>query len=125
MKALIVDSSLQIVQRLEEMLLTTKATSAVFISDNYENGLQLFNENKPDIVLIGISLPEDRSIKLLVEIKTMVYKIPVIILSASMHSYIHHQCRLLGADYILDKYYEFEKIPAVINGIAGIAGKYR
>jgi two-component system chemotaxis response regulator CheY len=119
MRVLIVDSSIQIVRRLEEMLLAAKTTRIVYSSDSYEQALQIFTENKPDVVLLSISLPENQSIKLLGEIKAVVYKTSVIILSINMNQYIHEQCIMLGADYFFDKYYDFEKIPVVINRIAG------
>lgn len=119
MRILIIDSSIHVMQRLEEMILAVNVASFICISDSYETGLQIFIQNKPDVVLLGISLPENRCIKLLEEIKKDFLTVPVIILSISTNAELHYQCLQLGADYFLDKYYEFEKIPAVIMEIAG------
>ena len=117
MKVLIIDSSVQIVSRLEEMLLNAKAITLVCFCAHYGNGLQVYNETRPDVVVLGISLPETQSVKMLGEIKAVRFATPVIMLTTSMNGYILEQCRLLGADYFLDKYYDFEKIAGVINSI--------
>ncbi|MEO5681722.1 MAG: response regulator [Chitinophagaceae bacterium] len=117
MKVLIIESSAHIASRLEEMIAAAQLTSAIYISGSYENGAVIFHEKKPDVVLLSISLPEDKSLQLLAEIKAAAYKTRVIVLSRNIDLYIHEQCLLLGADYFLDKYYEFEKIPAVMQGI--------
>jgi DNA-binding NarL/FixJ family response regulator len=88
-------------------------------SSSYENSRQLLKELKPDVVLLGISLPENESLQLLVEIKSAVYSSAVIVLSANTNPFFYQQCSLQGARHFLDKYYEFEKIPELIRGIAG------
>jgi DNA-binding NarL/FixJ family response regulator len=122
MKVLIVDNSLQIVRRLEELLLTAISGVTVASSSSYENGRQLLKELEPDVVLLGISLPENESLQLLVEIKSAVYSSTVIVLSANTNPLFYQQCSLQGAHHFLDKYYEFEKIPDLINAITD-AGK--
>ena len=122
MKVLIVDNSLQIVRRLEEMLLTAISGVTVSGSSSYGNGRRLLKELEPDVVLLGISLPENESLQLLVEIKSAFYSSTVIVLSTNTNPLFYQQCALQGAHYFLDKYYEFEKIPDLINAISD-AGK--
>lgn len=117
MKVLIADKSLQIARRLEEMLLTTVNGITVYSTSSYEHWQQRLLEQQPDIVLLGISLPENECLQLLAEIKKTVRKITVIVLSANLNPLFYEQCRALGAHYFLDKYYEFEKIPELINTI--------
>ena len=101
------------------MLLAMEMRVAINSSDSYKTGFEAFKENKPDVVLLGISLQEENSMELLSKIKTFDRTIPVIVLSLNINDNIHEQCLGLGADFLLDKYYEFEKIPEVINSIAG------
>lgn len=118
MKVLIADKSLQIVRRLEEMLLSTVNGVAVCSTSSYENWQQRLHKQQPDIVLLGISLPENECLQLLGEIKRAARKITVIVLSTNSNPLFYEQCRALGTHYFLDKYYEFEKIPDLINSIA-------
>jgi len=67
---------------------------------------------------LGISSPEEKSIKLLNNIKALNKAIPVIILSLNMNDDLYEQCKQLGSDFFLDKYYEFQEIPAIIKRIA-------
>ena len=117
MKVLIADKSMQIVRRLEEMLLSTVNGVTVCSTSSYENWQQRLHEQQPDIVLLGISLPEKECLQLLAEIKRGAQKVTVIVLSTNSSPLFYEQCRALGAHYFLDKYYEFEKIPDLINSI--------
>ncbi len=120
MQVLIVDSSVQIARRLEEMLSEVNSITAVYTSVSYEDAILLFIENRPDVVLLCTGLPENKSIELLREMKTAVYRTTVVVLSVNTDEYLHEQCRLLGADCLLDKYLDFEKIPDVIDDISDI-----
>lgn len=117
MKVLIADKSPQIVRRLEEMLLNTVSGVTVTSTSSYENWLQRLYEERPAIVLLGISLPEKECLQLLGEIRKTAQEITVIVLSATMNPLFYEQCRALGVRFFLDKYYEFEKIPDLINAI--------
>ena len=115
MQVLIVDSSSHIILRLEEMLADTPVVTVVHTSVSYENAIRLFIENKPDVVLLCAGLPDNKSLKLLSEIKAGFSKTNVVVLFTNTDECMHEQCRLLGADYLLDKYQDFEQIPGVIN----------
>ena len=117
MRLLIIDGSVEIIRRLEELLSELTTISAIHTSASYEKGIKLFKENRPDIVLLDIFLPENKSLKLLGEMKAARYKKSIIILSNDSKDY-QELCHLLGVDYLLDKYHDFDKIPGVINGIS-------
>jgi len=118
MRVLIADKSDLIIQRLEELL-----SEIIFIlgtdkACSYEEALQLFKQNKPDVVVMDMNLPDNTSYQLLKEIKESSPKTVVIIMFIDSDEYIIQQCKKLGADHFFDKYHEFEKIPVVINEIA-------
>ena len=119
MKVLIVDSSIRIMERLEEILSEAENITAIHRALSYEEAIKLFKENKHDAVLLDIYLPGNESFKLLKEIKQTGFKTSVIILSIQTDNYVQERCKLLGADFFFDKYNDFEKIPGVINAIAG------
>ncbi len=113
MKILIADSSIFILDRLENLLLETFSNAAVLRAGSYKDAMMLFKEQLPGIVLLDVSLP--RSLSLLGEIKKRQSKTCVIVLSIQIDLKIHEKYSLRGADFFLDKYYEFEKIPGIIK----------
>lgn len=115
MQVLIVDNSLLIIQRLEELLSETTIISRMYRAAFYKEALELFMLNRPDIVVLDISLPQNASYQLLKEIKNINPAAIVIILSIHIDEYTQQQCSMLGADFFFDKYHEFEKISEVVN----------
>ncbi len=118
MRVLIADRSELIVQRLEELL-----SEIIFIlgtdkAFSYEEALQLFKQNRPDVIVMDMNLPDNISCQLLKEIKEYAPKTVVIVMFIDQDEYVLQQCKKLGADFFFDKYHEFEKIPVVINEIA-------
>ena len=114
MQVLLVDNSLLILQRLEELLTDAAVHSGIFSASSYKDALELFMHQQPGIVVLDINLPQNASYRLLKEIKEMAPATIVIILSIHTDEYIQQQCLMLGADFFFDKYHEFEKIPEII-----------
>jgi DNA-binding NarL/FixJ family response regulator len=115
MQVLIVDNSIQIIERLEEILFEAGNIAAIHKASSYEEAKKLFKENKYDAVLLDNDLPGNESLKLLKEIKKTGEKTCIIILFTHMDNYIQEQCKYLGVDFFLDKYCDFEKIYGVIK----------
>ena len=115
MNTLIVESSVQIIERLAEMLLETGNVKILHLADSYDEGVKLFNEKKPDIVLLDMRLPENNSVKLLKEVKEKKPDTTVIALTIYTDDNFQQECKSHGADHIFDKYLEFEKIPILID----------
>jgi len=117
MKILIIDNSLEMIGRLEEIISEVPVRPIIFGALSYDAALKSFKENMPEVVLLDISLSGNRAIKILKEIKEIEPGTVIIVLSINTDDKIKEQCRLLSADFFLDKYYEFEKIPSIINDI--------
>jgi len=117
MKILIIDNSLEMIGRLEEIISEVPVNSTIYGALSYDAALKSFKENLPEVVLLDISLPGNRAITILKEIKEIEPATTIIVLSINTDNKIKEQCRLLSADFFLDKYYEFEKIPSIINDI--------
>lgn len=117
MKILIIDNSLEMIGRLEEIISEVPVSPIIFGALSYDAALKSFKENMPEVVLLDISLSGNRAIKILKEIKEIEPGTVIIVLSINTDDKIKEQCRLLSADFFLDKYYEFEKIPSIINDI--------
>ncbi|MGZ8518327.1 MAG: response regulator [Chitinophagaceae bacterium] len=118
MVVLIVDSSTQVIQRLEELLSGWNFIKAIYTADSPTDARNLFTQYQPSIVLLDINIPENESLDLLAEISAGSCKTSVIVLFLVSNDYINAKYRLLGAGYFLDKYEDFEKIPGIIHGIA-------
>jgi DNA-binding NarL/FixJ family response regulator len=110
MQVLIVDSSLGVTERLEEIISEAEYITAIHRAGSYKEAIKIFNENKYDAVLLDIDLPGNNSIELLKEIRRAGGKTFVIIMYTHADSYIMKQCKSVGVDFFFDKYYDFEKI---------------
>src|ERR1700682_5481211 len=106
MMVLIVDSSLQIIDRLEDLLLDAENITNIHKAVSYKEAKKLFMENMHDAVMLDIELPENESFTLLKEIKKTARNTCVIILSATINSYLLEQCKSMEADFFFDKYYD-------------------
>lgn len=110
MRVLIVDSSMPVMERLEEMISEAENVEVVDRALSYRDAKKLLKENRYEDVLLEIDLPENTSIQLLKEIKSEGRESRIIILFTYMDKNTLEQCKLLGVDYFIDKFYEFEKI---------------
>lgn len=117
MKILIVDSSVWIPDRIVSLLTETQRGNTLFKALSYKEAITRFQETGPDIVILDKSLPDNGSIALLREIKSVNGNTIVIVLSLRIDPNTEEQCRLAGADIFLDKYNDFEKIPSIIDSI--------
>lgn len=118
MKVLIIDSSPQILERLEEIVSDIVAPASIFKASSYAEGTKLFEERKPDVVLLDLGLPANRSFDLIWEMKTLIPSTAIIVLSIHTDINTQQQCHELGADLFFDKYNEFEKLPAILSTIS-------
>ncbi len=117
MQVLIVDSSIQIIERLEEIISEVENITAIDRAVSYQEAKKLYNENNHDAVVLDIDLLRNESFELLKEIRKTNDKTFVIILSSSINNFLEKECKTLGAYFFFDKYYEFEKICDAFNGI--------
>jgi len=118
MTILIADSSENIIDRLESLLLETNPKAIIFRATSYKDARIIFKKFEPTVVLLDMNLTGNMTITFLKEIKEPVHKTCVIILSSVMDNNIMQLCKLHGADFFLDKYHEFEKIPDIIKTCA-------
>ncbi len=115
---LVVDSSVFIIERWQNILSETENIRTVYGAVAYRDASVLFKEVKPNVVLLDGTLPGSMSIDLLKEFKASDENSTVIVLADGMDRQIEEKCKSLGADYFFDKYHDFEKIPAFITANA-------
>ena len=117
MTVLIVESSLLISGRMRNLLLESAHARAIYQSVSHKKAELLFEEVKPQVVLLDMNIPGNTTIELLKKIKTTDDKTAVIALVNCEDKQKQLKCTAEGADFILDKYHEFEKIPGIIDAI--------
>ena len=77
----------------------------------------LFDEYKPEIVLLDMDMRATKSFDLLKHIKGLYPKTIVLALSTHATPRIKEESEKLQTDFFLDKYHEFDKIPGIIKKI--------
>lgn len=121
MIVLVVDSSVIIIERWQNILSETENVKTVYGAVAYNDALTLFNQIKPNVVLLDGDLPGNTSMDLLKMFKATDEKATVIVVANNADNYVEEKCKLFGADFFFDKYNDFEKIPAFINTNASIS----
>ena len=117
MKVLIIDSSKEIVQRLEEILLETGAPFRVSSALSYREGLEIFHLQPPRIILLGMGMDANAAIGFLQEVHQSSLKVKTMMLFISLPEYVKEKCSLLGVTHFIDKYRDFEVLPDLIREI--------
>lgn len=111
MTILIADSSIKIIDRLESLIVEADNKLKIYKALTFAEALELFDEFNPEVVLLDMKLPADKSLHLLKLIKQTGSRTCIIALYSGVQYY------QLGVDYFLDKHNEFEKIPGLIKDI--------
>ncbi len=115
---LVVDNSVLIIERWQIIFSEIENIKSVYGAVSYKDALRLFKEIEPNLVLLDGSLPGTMSVDLLKKFREISEKIIVIVLQNKMDSLMEEKFMSLGANFVFDKYRDFEMIPAVINGLA-------
>lgn len=115
MIVLVVDSSVQIIERLQHLLLETGKIKTVFGTVSFKDATRFLRKNITDVVLLDGALPGNISFDLLTDIKASSPKIVVIIMANRDDKQLKAKFKLQGADLFFDKYHEFEEISNLID----------
>jgi DNA-binding NarL/FixJ family response regulator len=117
MEILIIHRSIEVVDRLGEIVSGSENIRRIHKASSYEEATRLFLEFQPGFVILDSGLSPKVSFKILEEIKKTGRKTCVVVLSRGLDKYIMEEYISLGADFIFDEFYDFEKICGVINMI--------
>jgi DNA-binding response OmpR family regulator len=118
MQVLIVDSSVEIVERIQQILTELNNVTTVYGAVAYRDGLDFFNKINPAVVLVDSGLPGNQGFDLVQEIRKAGTRTHVIVLLNGEDELLYGKFRSLGVDFFFDKYHEFEKIPGAFKYIA-------
>ena len=118
MKVLIIDSSIEIIERLQQALCETEEVVAADGAVAYKDGFAFFRDVTAALVLLDSGLPGGESVRLLQDIKKMNRKTPVAIMHSGTDGEWQQENDFSVADLFFDKYHDFEKLPGVVKVIA-------
>lgn len=114
---LIVDDSPLIVDRLTELISELQNIGSIVKAATFAESIDLLKENRPDIAVLDINLPDKSGIEVLKYIKAEYPSIVVIMFTNQGNSYYQDICKNLGAEYFVDKSRGFDQIPDIIGSL--------
>lgn len=114
---LIVDDHTYFVDRMTAILCEVENVHQIDRAHNYNEALQLLEQQKHNVVLLDISMPGRSGIELLQQIQQRSWDCKVIMLSNLSATYYIQECKRLGASYFLDKSSDFDLVPEIITSV--------
>ena len=109
-KILLVEDSDFILERLQHQFAQHKEFSIVGYAKTVINAIQKFDELKPQIVILDMKLEIGYGLEVLIHIRNKSRECLVVVLTNYSSPSIKNECMELGADYFLDKSFEFEQV---------------
>ena len=119
MKIFIADDSDLIRERLAEMLSDLPDIEIIGQAQETPEAIALIKKAKPDVAILDIRMPGMSGVEVLEIVKKDNPGLAVIMLTNYPAPQYKKRCLDLGADYFFDNSNDFEKIPDVLQKIAG------
>jgi DNA-binding NarL/FixJ family response regulator len=117
MNILIIDQSVEVSRRLKSLLLEETPYNLILEADTLEKAAEIIENNKPVIILLDLSIQQNHLSRFLTYTKKRCSKSVIIALVIQDISLQLKTEKFEGVDYVLDKYEDFEKLPALIRNI--------
>jgi DNA-binding NarL/FixJ family response regulator len=115
MKVLVVDDSRMFRVRLVNLLSTIEGVEDIAEAENGRKAMKLYQEDKPQLLILDIRMRNDNGIEFLKEIKKEPDAPKVIMLTNFPYPQYRRICMEEGADFFLDKSTEFDEITEIIR----------
>ena len=109
-KILSVDNAPIIHKQLEYVLADLEEVELIGSAKNLTEAYNLIKTKKPDIVILDLKLDNENGIELLEFLTQNNPEIKTIILSNQGDYFYRNKCLQMGANYFLDKSFEFDKL---------------
>ena len=109
-KILLVEDSEIIQERLVHQFAPFKEFNIVGFAITATDAIQKFDELKPQIVILDMKLKIGYGLEVLIHIRSKSRDCLVIVLTNYSSPSIKNECMDLGADFFLDKSFEFEQV---------------
>lgn len=116
-------NSKHISYRLVELIGETNKGVSFYNCFSYCDAITCLSEQKTDVVLLDFDFAENKAFDLLKKIREYSTETVVMVLFNLASDFSIKQFRDSGADYLFDKYNDFEKIAPIIKAIHNRLGK--
>lgn len=118
MKVISVDDSESVTTHIKELIESTKGVTFSGRALSKKQALELIQKVNPEIIFLDIFLKDENGLELLAYLKINNPDIIVIMLTNNNELIYKNKAKQLGAYAFLDKSYEFDKIPQLLDNIA-------
>lgn len=115
--ALLVDDAAIIRKRVRHLIQEDARLMQVIEADCAVDGWLLFKFTHPDVVVLDLQLPDFSGIELLRRVKAHSPSCLLVILSNCREPEVQAECLRLGADHVLHKSSEFDKLHKILSGV--------
>ncbi len=115
LKVLSVDDSAAIAEHLKNLFENAQGVTQAGHAFTLTEAKSLMKTQSPDVVLLDIALKDENGIDFLSYLKINYANVKVIMLSNQAGLFYKNKSKEMGADYFLDKSYEFDKLPDILN----------
>jgi len=117
LSVLLIEPSSWLQTRLQDRLSEVSSVGSIFLSDSFAKGFQLLHEKCPDVLILDSSTINHLGLELISKSKRPKFLREIIILVNDAQDYYKDYCNKLGIHFILDKSFEIELLPDIIEGI--------
>jgi DNA-binding NarL/FixJ family response regulator len=118
LSVLVIDDSPIIRKRIKDIIGESKSIKQLLFAGNYPEGRSLIDLNNPEVILLDINLPDGKGLNNLYELRKAYPTIKIIIITNQEYEKYEQVSMRLGAYCYIDKSYDFDKIPSVIDQIS-------
>ena len=119
MKVLIAEDSVFVVDRLRGIVGALEQVEIVGPARDGDEALHLFRSGSPDVVLLDLQMPKRHGLEVLTKMRTENGVCIIIVLTNHNLPEFRTACLQTGADFFLGKSTEFDRLPEILNELAG------
>lgn len=115
LKVLLIEDSQQISSRVTKLLSLIEGLEIESCSASAGEAFSVVSEKRPDVVILDSSGSENDILNLVANIRRKHEDTIIIMFTNYMNPYYKRLSILSGANYYIDKYNEFEKLPDILK----------
>lgn len=114
MRVFIADDSLQVVERLTDLLSDLPGIELAGNAGEVSVGLERIRQLRPDALILDLEMPGGSGLDVLRAVRKELPDLLVLVCTNYPYQQYRKECLAAGANYFLDKSMEFDKIPVIL-----------
>lgn len=115
MKVMIIDDSLTIRSRIVKILLYLPEIESILQCKGIQEARESQLQFRPDVIITEFFLLTPEAIQFFQDLKAKWPGVKLIVLTDDMYEPFRQKCQQAGADRVLHKLHDFEKLPAALG----------